>query len=152
MNQDQEAPPFEEAVKESQWFIANQRLSTDLLWVFREDLSSFKRRILIKEPLPKDNREMAAALYKWGCQEKNGIRLEILCLLGAKLCCYVWVPRDMDEAERHLHLLSEFLMSIPERRLNAHGIRKPLVWGWYKWFDRKGGWNELAERVPRRNI
>jgi hypothetical protein len=152
VNQGHEAPPFEEAIKEFQCFIAKQGLSADLLWVFREDISFFKRRILIKQPLPEGNSKTAEALYKRGCREKNGIRLEVLCLLGEKPCCYVWVPKDMDEAERNLLLLSRFIMSIPENLLSARGIRNPLAWTWYKWFDGKRGWNELAEGVPRRDI
>jgi hypothetical protein len=152
VNQDQETLPFDKAIREFECFIAKQGLSTDLLWVFREDISSFKRRILIKEPLPEGNLNMAEALYKRGCAEKKGIRLEVLCLLGARPCCYVWVPRDRDEAERNLLLLSGFIMSIPEKLLSARGIRNPLAWAWYKWLDRKRGWNELADRVPRRDI
>jgi hypothetical protein len=146
-NQEQEVPMFDEAIKQFQEFIARQQIVTDLLWVFREDLSSYKQRILIKQPLPEANLTMVKSLYECGRQQGLGVRLDMLCLLDAKPCCYVWVPKDIDEAGRHLLLLSKFIMSIPEKLLSARSIGNPLSWAWYKWYDRKRGWNKLAERV-----
>ena len=63
-HQKQEIPPFDEAIKQFQDFIAKQQISTDLLWVLREDVSSYKRRILIKQPLPAENLKIVELLLK----------------------------------------------------------------------------------------
>lgn len=50
-----EMPTFVDAVERFRNFLISQQVSSELLWVFREDVSSRKRRIFIKEPLAAEN-------------------------------------------------------------------------------------------------
>lgn len=45
-------PGFTDATKQLKDFLATQNLSTELLWVFREDIIWRKQLIYVKEPLP----------------------------------------------------------------------------------------------------
>ena len=147
-----EVPPFSEAVKQLQQFLVGQQLSPELWWVFREDVTANKQRILIKEPLPTENQRIAEALYERGCQRGLGIRLEILCLFESRPCCYVWLPKDELEAENSLMLMSRFIISIPTALPLARGVKNGLLWRICRWIDKQSGWNGMAERVPHRNI
>ena len=110
-----EIPIFSEAIKQLKDFLAGQNLSSEFQWVFREDVVWRKQRILVKEPLPKENERIVESLYERGRQRDLGIRLETLCLLGLRPCCYVWIPKDQMDAEYALLLMSKFIISAPNK-------------------------------------
>jgi len=123
-----EIPTFSNATKQFRDFLAGQNLSPEFLWVFREDVVWRKRRILVKEPLPKENDGIVEALYERGRQRDLGIRLETLCLLGSHPCCYIWLPKDQMYAEYALLLMSKFIISVPTDLKRAESVRKPVIW------------------------
>src|ERR687883_1752047 len=93
-----EVPPFSDAIRQLKGFLAGQDISTDLLWVFREDIVSYKLRLYVREPLPSGNEMLVESLYERGLRRDLGIRLNVLCLLGSKPCCYIWLPKDREDA------------------------------------------------------
>ena len=147
-----EIPSFNEAVKQLKDFLISQNLSPELLWVFREDIVWRKQRILIKEPLPQENESVAESLYESGRQRELGIRLETLCLLGSRPCCYIWLPKDQMDAEYALLLMSNFIISVPTDLKRAESVRSPLIWRAHKLFEGVPAWISMVERLPRRNI
>jgi hypothetical protein len=145
-----DTPAFNEAVHQFQEFLISQNVSSDLLWVFREDASSHKRRILIKEPLPPENIRAIESLYERGTERGLGVRLEALCLLDYRPCCYIWLPED--EVDASYAVLSGLKMAMPVDLLAARSVRNALAWRIYSWLDKKLGFNGLANALPRRNI
>jgi hypothetical protein len=148
----EEVPAFDEAIRQFKDFLAGQAVSTDLVWVFREDVVSYKLRLYINEPSLGENERRVESLYQRGLMRDLGIRLEVLCLLGARPCCYIWLPKDREDAGYALLLMSKFIVSVPTELAHARPVKNRLAWAAYKLLDEKSGWRDRAERVPHRNI
>ena len=147
-----EVPAFPDAVRQCQDFLTGQNISSDLLWVYREDVAWRKRRILVRYPLPAENERLVESLYERGRRRDLGIRLEVLCLLGPRPCCYVWLPQGRTDAEYALLLTSKFIISVPTDLRNAESVKNPLAWRWHKLVEGGTGRESIVERLPRRNI
>ena len=147
-----EVPALPNAVRQCQDFLTGQNISPALLWVFREDVVWRKRRILVKEPLPAENERRVESLYESGRRRDLGIRLEVLCLLGSRPCCYVWLPKDQTDAEYALLLMSKLIISVPTDLRAAESVKNPLAWRWQRLVEGGVGWESMVERLPRRNI
>lgn len=145
-------PAFPDALRQCEDFLTSQKFSPDLRWVFREDVAWRKRRIFIKEPLPAENGKLVESLYESGRQRGLGIRLEVLCLLDSRPCCYVWLPKDQIDAEYALLLMTKLIISVPTDLQTAESVRNPLMWQMRKLVERVAGWESSVERLPRRNI
>lgn len=145
-----EIPSFSDATKQFRDFLAGQTLSPEFLWVFREDVVSRKRRILVKEPLPQESDKIVESLYETGRQRDLGIRLETLCLLGSHPCCYIWLPKDQMDAEYALLSVSKFIISVPTNLQRAESVRNPMIWRAHKLFEGKPAYVSTIERLPRR--
>src|SRR5215203_2264987 len=146
-----EVPTFDDAVNQFQHFLAGQNISPELRWVFREDVVYRKGRILVKEPLPEGNSRTVELLYERGREQDSGIRLETLCLLGSRACCYIWLPQDPPNDKHSLLLMSKFAMGVPIVLQPAQSVRNPLTWQLYKLFEGKADSAIPVERLPRRN-
>jgi hypothetical protein len=148
-----EVPAFSNAIQQLKDFLlAGQNISTDLLWVFREDVVSYKLRLYVREPLPGGNERLVESLYERGLRRDLGIRLNVLCLLGSRPCCYIWLPKDREDAGYALLLMSRFIIGSPSDMLRARSVKNRLAWRAYKLLDEKFGWRDRADRVPHRNI
>jgi hypothetical protein len=142
-------PAFNEAVEHFRKLLVSQQISSELLWVFREDVTSHKRRVLVKEPLPFENERIAALLYERGCQRGLGVQLDVFCLLGSRPCCYIWLPED--EYDAH-YMIGNLKLSVPTDLLPARSVNSNLMWRVHVWLDERSGWNKAGERLPRRHI
>ena len=147
-----EVPGFDDAVGQLKGFLAGQNISTDLVWVFREDVVSYKLRLYVREPLPSGNERLVASFYERGLKRDLGIRFNTLCLLNSRPCCYIWLPEDREDAGYALLLMSKFIISAPTELSHARPVRNWLAWWAYKLLDEKSGWRDRANGVPHRNI
>lgn len=143
-----EMPVFGEAVRRFGGFLVSRGLSPDLLWVFREDVYLRHQRLLVKVPLPERNIGDVKRLYALGVNRGLGVRLDVLCLLGVRPCCYVWLPSDEEDAS--YAMLSGLKLSVPTEPAVAHAVRSRLLWHTYKWLERGEGFKGVVEQVPRR--
>ena len=150
MNTEPRTQSFADACRTFQSFLSQESVSSDLVWVFREDVVSYKHRILVKEPLPPGNVEMAESLFHRGWERGFGVSLDVFCLLGSRHCCYVWLPEDAREAE--LHMLAGLKMSVPTNLPVATSVRSWLRWRFNMWFDEASFWRLIPQQLPRRNI
>jgi hypothetical protein len=147
-----EIPTFSDAVKRFQDYLDGQNISLEILWVFREDVVYRKGCIYVKEPLPKKNLRIVESLYEHGRQQDSAIRLEVLCLLGSRPCCYIWLPVDPTQKKYSLLLMSKFAMGVPLDPQPARSVRNPLTWQLYKLLEREADRVNSVERLPRKNI
>jgi hypothetical protein len=143
-----EMPVFGEAVRQFGGFLVSQGLSSDLLWVFRQDVCWRKQRLLVKLPVPEENTGHAESLYGVGVNRGLGVRLDVLCLLGSRPCCYIWLPPDEEDAS--YAMLSGLKLSTPTKPVIARAVRSGLLWRAYKWFERGEAFTGIVEQVPRR--
>ena len=141
-------PPFADAVVQFRQFLVSQRVPSELLWVFREDVTSRERRILVKEPLPLENERLVASLYERGCQHGLGVQIDAFCLLSSRVCCYIWMPEDESEAE--YQMISGLKLSVPTELLQAYSVKSNLMWSVQTWLDEQSSWNKAEDRLPRK--
>jgi hypothetical protein len=97
-----DTPPFDEALNRFCRFIKFEGGSTDLFWVFREDVTTFRHTDWIRVPVPSENSKLAVASYELGQHQGLGITISSRCNVGGRSACFVWVPKDESEAARHL--------------------------------------------------
>src|SRR5256885_6286733 len=90
---------FDEALDSFREFLSGQGLSTDLVWVFREDVIFQRERTFIKTPVPVENETRARACYELGQKRDFGINLQAFCLLESRPCCYILLPEDDLDAQ-----------------------------------------------------
>ena len=147
-----EIPAFNEAVKQFQDYLAEHDISPAILWVFREDVVYCKGRLCIKEPLSRENPKIVESLYERAREQGSGIRFEMLCLLGSRPCCYIWLPQDPMDRSYSLLLVSKFAVGVPLDPHPARLIRNPLAWQLYKLLEgeTEGASALLVDRLPRR--
>jgi len=123
---------FREAKQDFQNFLSGQGLSSDLLWVFREDVISLPNRLLIKVPLPENNETLAATCYEIGRERNFGLCLHAFCLLDGRPCCYIQLPKDDLDAQYMLLNNENLKYSVWTDLKNAEPIAKSLHWRVYR--------------------
>jgi len=141
-------PVFGEAVRQFGGFLAGQGRSSDLLWVFREDVCWRNQQLLVKIPAPEENARHVESLYNLGVNRGLGVRLDVLCLLGSHPCCYVWLPSDEEDAS--YAMLSGLKLSVPTEPMVAQAVESALLWRVYKRLERGEAFKGIVEQVPLR--
>jgi hypothetical protein len=128
---------FDEAVDSFKNFLSGQGLSTDLAWVFREDVIFQRERIFIKTPIPAENETRARACYELGQKRDFGINLQAFCLLESRPCCYILLPEDDLDAQYLLMGNILLKLSVWTNLRKAESISNPVKWQALKLMNRK---------------
>lgn len=123
---------FHEAKQFFQNFLTEQSLSSDLLWVFGEDIVCLPKRFLIKVPLPAKNESFAEACFNIGVERNFGIGLTAFCLLDGTPCCYVQLPKDDLDAQYSLMGNESVKYSVRSDLIDAEAVVNPLLWQTYR--------------------
>jgi hypothetical protein len=97
-----DTPPFGEALDRFRQFIKSEGGSTDLFWVFREDVCTWGCTDWIRMPVPAENSKLAFAYYEFGRHRGLGVALSYLWNVDGQAACSVWVPKNQSEAADHL--------------------------------------------------
>lgn len=95
---------FEQAVEEFKMFLAENNLSTELLWIFVEDTFSrntkfYETHFWLKLPLPDENEKLAKRQYEIGKQRNLGMGLSAFAICKDKICCALIIPIDKEDSE-----------------------------------------------------
>jgi hypothetical protein len=147
-------PSFDGAVARLRRFAESQGASADLFWVFREYVTTFRDAECIRVPVPAENAELARAYYEFGRDQALGVTLGVLCQLGGRSACYVWVPSDESEAEYRLQGRGLKLCVHKGRGgTNRSGVpvQSYLAWKYRCWRSRRWAhWNGLSSRREAR--
>ena len=143
-----EMPVFGEAVRQFGDFLVSQRLPSEGPWVFREDVCWRQRQLFVKVPIPEENIGDVESRYNLGVNRGLGVQLNVLCLLGTRPCCYIWLPSDEEDAA--YAMTSGLTLSVPTQPVKAREVKSGLLWGAYKWQERSEAFTGIVERVPRR--
>lgn len=127
---------FDEANQVFQNFLSEQGLSSDLLWVFGEDIICLPKRFLIKVPIPAENESFAKVCYDIGRERDFGLCLHAFCLLDGRPCCYVQLPKDDLDAQYSLMGNHSVKYSVRSDLINAEPIDSFFVWQTYRLRDK----------------
>jgi hypothetical protein len=140
--------PFDEALDSFREFLSGQGLSTDLVWVFREDVIFQRERIFIKTPVPAENESRARACYELGQKRDFGINLKAFCLLESRPCCYILLPEDDLDAQYLLMSNISLKLSVWTNLRKAESISNPVKWLALKLMNRKSQSSSPDDHIP----
>jgi hypothetical protein len=119
-------PDFAAAVLRFQAFLRQQNVSPDFIWIFREDVMTWRRRLYVKLPLPSENEKLAETRYHAGRSLGFGVCLKAFCLIDSIPCCHVWFAKDADNAAQHL--CAGLKLAVPVALRAAHPVRSRFQW------------------------
>jgi hypothetical protein len=145
-------PDFDAALEQFRNFIAQVGHAPGaLVWVFREDVSTYRRRVLIKVPVPADNERVARARYEQGRTVGVGVCLDVFCRLGSALCCTTWFVKGLEESARRLCYGLKLCVPAPADLVSAQPVRNGLVWAVRRWLDSRSAFNQFRNFLPARH-
>lgn len=133
-------PPFDEAVARLRHFVESQAGSSDLLWVFREDVTTYCHSEWIRVPVRRENANLAREYYEFGRQQGFGVTLACLCQFGGRSACYVWMPKDESEAADRLQgpcLKLQVHKGRNDANRTGTPVRSFLSWQYRCWRNRQ---------------
>ena len=116
-----EPQTFDEAISLFQDFLRQNGYSANLAWV---ELAAVvlpgRREVYVKLPTTVQNLGRAHERFTLGVSKGVGVTFGTICELPNAACCYVWIPKDLLQQERHmvgsglkLHFLTDRLPGIP---------------------------------------
>lgn len=143
-------PPFDDALTDYRRFLGEQGFPTDMVWVWREDVTGCRRGWWIHLPVPGDNERRARDYYDWGRRAGLGVTLEALGRADGRSACFVWCPEDEKAASSAMQRPLKLLIPVvPE---DGTPVRSRLGWAARCWWNRRKGCDLLTFVTSRRQV
>ena len=117
---------FQQATESLRGFLILEKRPSIIHWIFRDDLLQYKRNVVLRWPLPKDNEQMAEQLYNAGRERGLGLTLEAYCFDRNTAYCYVLVPEDKYDSEALM--MTELKLSFVTDHGRVWKIRTKWLW------------------------
>lgn len=130
-------------------FVGREGFSTNLVWVFSEDVTSCVRDYWVRVPVPAANEALAREYFEYGRQQGRGVTLEVLCRLGGLSACFVGVPEDDETASYAMQ--GPLKLKVPVSPVEASAVRWGMAWRWRRWTHRRRHCLEGVELLPSRS-
>jgi len=132
-----EMPPFDEGLATFLRVIRDQGVSTDLLWVFRKDITTCRHDVWIRLPVSTDNIKRAQRDYEEGRRRGYGVGLEVLCLIRGRSACTVRLS-GYRTAGKPLYgaMKGPLYVSVPTTPVEARPVRSTWTWAVRRWVNR----------------
>jgi hypothetical protein len=124
--------------------------ASELIWVFREDVSTYRRRVLVKVPIPDNNEQVARIRFEQGRSLGIGVCLDVYCRLGTALCCSTWFVEDLEESGRRLCSGLKLCVPAPGDLVVARPVRNGFIWRLRSWVDTRSGFDRFKNFLPLR--
>lgn len=95
---------FEEASRELVEFLRSQGHPDQVVWIFREEITGFRRQTFVHPSPDKKNRELARQLFNRCAEEGRRLKLTVVGFAEARAYSYVWIsPHDIDASRATPH-------------------------------------------------
>ena len=120
--------PFDESLDDFREFLFGQGLSTDLIWLFSEDVIFQDEAVFIKTPHSITNEDRAKDCYELGQKRNFGISLQAFCSFQSQLCCYIYLPEDDLDAQYSLMSNEAVKYSVWNNLKEAQSISSVVKW------------------------
>jgi hypothetical protein len=141
-------PPFPDALAAFSPFVANQGFSSELVWVFREDVTNCGRDYWVHLPLWRDNAVLAEQYYEQGRRHGLGVTVQALCKLPRTSACYVWFPKD--EIDASYAMQGPLKLTVPTDPIEAKLVRSYAAWLIRRSLNRLRRHDRVAQSLPSR--
>jgi hypothetical protein len=120
-------PTFTEATESLSRFLAGQSYPSQVVWIFRDDVTTHRRRIWLRPLAVEQNRRDAESQFEQARHRGLGVSLQAFCQFPGLAACYVWSPKK--ELERQYALQPVALkLSIPKPLPPATALRSSVCW------------------------
>ena len=144
-------PPFDEAIAAFLRMVEEQGFSTDLLWVFREDVTNYRRNIWMRMPVPIVNADRVRRFYDQGRRDGFGVNLEVLCRLDGRSACFAWLSgHERDGKPLYDPMQGSLCLKTPIDPIEARAIRARWAWTIRCTINRWHGRNSFSSFLPSR--
>jgi hypothetical protein len=144
---------FEQAEALFKIFLKDNNISTNLHWIFREDIEAESwNSAIMRTPLPPENRELTKQYFELGKKRNLGVAITTLSTLNGEPCCFIVLPEDDTDAQYRLmgNRYIKFSFSVVLR--DARPIRNPIIWYFKQFFRRRGGRPYWVDDIPSRQF
>ncbi len=132
---------FGAAVARFQQFLEANNFSERIVWVMREDvLTTGKRYIYVRVPIPAVNEVKACRMYNEGLTQGRGLLMSTVCRMNASTYCYIWFPKSVEEVPQGIWPYDGSLkLSAREKSSSpaARPIRDGVSWTLLKFCHRR---------------
>jgi hypothetical protein len=121
---------FQQAIKKFKDFLASIDQTTNIVWIFYEDVQVYNGQIYIQFPISPENEKLAEEDYERGRDKGLGLGLEVKYFDDTLAYCSVFVPTDEQESEALMLVelkLSCVTSSRPVKRV-GRGIIGRQIW------------------------
>ena len=139
---------FYEAQSEFKNFLAREGRSSNLLWLFREDVVFLFARVFVRMPVAAENEARMAACYELGIKRGFGLNLHGFCLLDSRLCCYVALPKDDLESQYMMMDPNAVKYSCRTELPRAESVRNPVLWKFRSWQSKRARSPHFDDHIP----
>jgi hypothetical protein len=129
-----DVPSFPEASERMSAFLRDQGVPDEIVWVAREELTSYRRQIWFRSTAAGRRTLAAEALFEAGRQRGLGVELRAVCQIEDATACCVWVPKNAAEAEQAM-LPPTLKLWVPTPLIGARVVRSRLRWGILRWLN-----------------
>ena len=119
---------FDEALTDFREFLLSQKLFTQLIWIFSEDVIFEAEHIYIKTPISNKNEALAKDCYELGQKRNFGISLQAFCLFESQLCCYIYLPENDIDDQYSLMSNAALKYSVRTNLKEAESVSNVLKW------------------------
>ena len=117
---------FEDAERSMRRFLRDTDHASNIEWVFFDDVICTGKELLIRTPLPPDNRDRAKLCFELGKERNFGVALNAFCSIDGETFCYVVLPENDRDAELRMFSDRYLKMSVKTKMLPARRVGKFL--------------------------
>jgi hypothetical protein len=132
---------FGAAVTRFQQLLRANNYNERIIWVMPEDvLTTGKRFIYVRVPIPAINEVRARRMYEEGLTGGRGLLMSTVCRMNASTYCYIWFPKSVEEVPEGIWPQDGSLkLSAKDRSSSLAGrpISDRVLWTLLKLWHRK---------------
>ena len=112
-------------------FLEQQQKSSEIVWIFREDMVRFRRSFGVRTPVPESNKYFAESLFELARARNNGIELSVFFFDSRRAFSYIYVPTDTEDAKDRM-MFQQLKLTIRENPVGVHRfVRLPTILWWF---------------------
>lgn len=143
-------PPFDVARSRFCDFVSANQRCDELRFVIAEEIVHLTGQVYVRLH-QRENTALVEEQYATGIERGFGVHVNVYCFVGNQALCYIWLPRDAQDAD--YRMLSGLKFSVPtevERRPAIH-VRSWFRWKWLCFLIRWRLRRNWADDTPGQN-